>query len=273
MIAAAVEAEGIPLRKFSDPSQVAGFLENQRTSLVVLDHDPPRVDGLAICRAIRQGTSADHESLPVIMLAAREDVAGGQAAGVTEWIVKPFSASYIRTKIRAWALRTACQWVRAGIPEDEETRLAALKSLNILDTGQEPRFDRITRLAASVFDVPIALISLVDRDRQFVKSSCGVNAPDTSRDVSFCAHVVYSRNIMIVPDAARDPRFADNPTVKDEPHIRFYAGAPLILGDGSCVGTLCLIDTRVRSLDGPAIDLLKDLRDLALLELQRKDPY
>ncbi len=272
MIAAAVEAEGIPLRKFSDPSQIAAFLENQRTSLVVLDHDPPRVDGLSICKAIRQGTSADNESLPVIMLAAREDVAGGQAAGVSEWIVKPFSASYVRTKVRAWILRTACQWVRAGIPEDEETRLESLKSLNILDTGQEARFDRITRLAASVFDVPIALISLVDRDRQFVKSACGVNAPETSRDVSFCAHVVYKRDIMIVPDATRDPRFADNPTVRNEPHIRFYAGAPLILEDGSCVGTLCLVDTRVRSLEGPAIDLLKDLRDLALLELQRVRP-
>jgi phosphoribosyl 1,2-cyclic phosphodiesterase/CheY-like chemotaxis protein len=271
MIAAAVEAEGVPLRKFSDSSQVAEFLRNQRTSLVVLDHDPPLVDGLALCRAIRQRASADNQSLPVIMLAAREDVAGGEAAGVTEWIVKPFTASYLRTKVRAWILRTDCQWVRAGIPEDEENRIEALQSLGILDTGHEPRFDRITRLAAALFDVPIALISLIDRDRQYFKSHYGFDVCESSRDVSFCAHVVYSRELMIVPDALRDPRFAGNPTVKDEPHIRFYAGAPLILDDGSCVGTVCLIDTRVRSLEGSAIGLLQDLRDLALLELQRKD--
>lgn len=271
MIAAAVEAEGVPLRKFSDSSQVAEFLQNQRTSLVVLDHDPPRVDGLVACRAIRQRASADNQSMPVIMLAAREDAAGGEAAGVTEWIVKPFTASYLRTKARAWILRTDCQWVRAGIPEDEENRVEALQSLGILDTGHEPRFDRITRLAAALFDVPIALISLIDRDRQYFKSHYGFDVCESSRDVSFCAHVVYNRDVMIVPDALCDPRFADNPTVKDEPHIRFYAGAPLILDDGSCVGTVCLIDTRIRSLEGPAIGLLQDLRDLALQELQRKD--
>jgi GAF domain-containing protein len=84
-----------------------------------------------------------------------------------------------------------------------------------------------------------------------------------------CAHVVYDRKVMIVPDTLRDPRFADNPYVVGEPHIRFYAGAPLILHDGSCVGTLCLLDTRARSLEGVSIKLLEDLRDLALQELER----
>jgi phosphoribosyl 1,2-cyclic phosphodiesterase/CheY-like chemotaxis protein len=269
--AAAVEAEGIPLQTFSDPSAIPGYLKAERPSMVVLDHCPPRVDGLAICRAIRNGSSVDTESLPVILLADSEDTAGGEAAGVTEWIVKPFTSSYVRTKVRAWVLRTACRWVRAPIPEDEESRLSALKSLCILDTEPDPRFDRITRLAAALFDVPIALINLVDRDRQWSKSACGVDVREVSRDASFCAHVVHSREIVIVSDALRDPRFADNPTVTNEPRVRFYAGVPLILGNGKCVGTLCMIDTRVRSLEGPSIGLLQDLRDLAVQELQQKD--
>jgi len=268
--AAAVEAEKIPLRILSDPSAILEYLKTAPPSLVVLDHSPPRVDGLAICKAIRNATSAEAASLPVILLADREDVAGGEAAGVTEWIVKPFSSSYIRTKVRAWTLRTACRWLKAPLPEDEESRLRALKSLGILDTGPEARFDRITRLAAALFDVPIALISLVDWDRQWCKSCCGLQAGVISRDESFCAHVVHDRQIMVVPDTLRDPRFADNPLVTNQPRVRFYAGAPLILDDGKCVGTLCMIDTRVRSLEGPSIGLLQDLRDLAVRELEQK---
>jgi len=267
--AAAVEAEKIPLHTFSDPSAIPGYVKAEHPSMVVLDHCPPRMDGLAICRAIRNGSLADSQSLPVILLADREDTAAGETAGVTEWIVKPFTSSYVRTKVRAWILRTACRWVRAPIPEDEQGRLSVLKSLGILDTAPEPRFDRITRLAAAVFDVPIALISLVDWDRQWCKSCCGLKAGVISRDESFCAHVVHERQIMVVPDTLRDPRFADNPLVTQVPRVRFYAGAPLIL-DGKCVGTLCMIDTRVRSLEGPAIGLLQDLRDLAVQELKQK---
>jgi phosphoribosyl 1,2-cyclic phosphodiesterase/DNA-binding response OmpR family regulator len=269
-IAAAVEAEKVRLRTFSDASAIPEYLKTDSASMVILDHHPPGVDGLAICKAIRNGTSADPQSLPVILLADREDTAGGEAAGVTEWIVKPFSSAYVRSKVRAWMLRSASRWVRAAIPEDEEARLGTLRSLRILDTKPEARFDRITRLAAALFDVPIALISLVDWDRQWCKSCCGLQAGVISRDESFCAHVVHDRQIMIVPDTLRDPRFADNPMVTNAPRVRFYAGAPLILDNGKCVGTLCMIDTRVRSLEGLAVGLLRDLRDLAVQELQQK---
>ena len=159
--------------------------------------------------------------------------------------------------------------MRASLPEDEETRLASLRQLRILDTEPEERFDRITRLAAAVFDVPIALVSLVDRDRQWFKSCYGISAKETSREASFCAHVVHNREMMLVTDALMDPRFADNPLVVNEPRVRFYAGCPLILADGSCVGTLCLVDTRARSLEGRDVGLLQDLRDLAVQELYR----
>ena len=273
IILAAVQAESLPLRTYSDPWQVAVSLQTELPSLVILEHNPPQADGLAICRAIRRlpafSETPGVQPLPVIMVADREDTEGGEAAGVTEWITRPFTSSLVRTKIRAWILRTACRWKQAPVPEDEERRLASLESLAILETGREPRFDRLTSLATALFDMPIAIINLVGRDRTHFKSCIGFSTSDGPRDSSFCAHVVYSREIMIVPDALRDPRFADNPHVTGDPYIRFYAGAPLILRDGSCVGTLCLIDTRARALEGVAIRLLEDLRDLALQELER----
>ena len=268
--AGAIRAEKVPLRTFLDPGQVARSLEAELPSLVILEHNPPLTDGLAVCRAIRETPVGEAKSLPVIMVADREEVTGGEAAGVTEWITRPFTGSFARTKIRAWILRTACRWKRAPVPDDEERRLAALESLAIMDTGSEQRFDRLTRLATALFDVPIAMINLVGRDRTWFKSCMGgTGIHDSPRDSSFCAHVVYSRAVMVVPDMLRDARFADNPLVAGEPHVRFYAGAPMILEDGSCVGTLCLIDTRARALEGISVSLLEDLRDLALQELER----
>ena len=122
----------------------------------------------------------------------------------------------------------------------------------MLDTQPEDRFDRITRLAAALFNVPIALVSLVDQNRQWFKSCHGLNSNsrETSRDAAFCSHVVYNREPMIVSDTFQDPRFADSPLVTNDPRIRFYAGCPLILDDGSCVGSFCLVDTRPRTLAG-----------------------
>lgn len=269
ILSEAIRAEGIPVKFVSDGDAAHHLILKDPPSLVMLEHDIPRIDGLEICRAIRSELVADESKLPIVLVAAREDPAAGAVAGVTDWLTKPFTSSYARTKVRAWILRAACQWVRASLPEDEETRLASLRQLRVLDTEPEERFDRITRLAAAVFDVPIALVSLVDRDRQWFKSCYGSSAKETSREASFCAHVVYNREMMLVTDALMDPRFADNPLVVNEPRIRFYAGCPLILADGSCVGTLCLVDTRARSLEGRDVGLLQDLRDLTVQELYR----
>jgi DNA-binding response OmpR family regulator len=260
-----LRAEGIPSKFALDPNTTRRLISENRPSLVVLEHDVPRIDGLAICRAIR-GDDAD---LPIVMVAAREEQQLSASAGVTDWLTKPFSDSYARTKVRAWLLRTACRWIKASLPEDEERRLGSLRELKILDTEPEERFDRITRLAAAVFGVPIALVSLVDEDRQWFKSCYGINATETPREASFCAHVVYNRETMLVSDTLKDPRFGDNPMVVNEPRIRFYAGCPLILDDGSCVGTLCLVDTRPRSLEERDVGLFRDLRDLTVQELRR----
>ena len=158
------------------------------------------------------------------------------------------------------------------MPSDESERLAALQALAILDTKPEQAFDRLTRIAAKVFDAPIALVSLVDRDRQWFKSRHGLDATETPRQWAFCAHAILCDRPMVVPDAATDPRFSDSPLVTGAPHIRFYAGAPLRTEDGHVLGTLCVIDTKARSdFDVRATDILTDLADQAAREIRYRE--
>ncbi|MDJ0975111.1 MAG: sensor domain-containing diguanylate cyclase [Planctomycetota bacterium] len=153
------------------------------------------------------------------------------------------------------------------IHPNEPQRLEALRALQLLDTDAEERFDRITRLARRLFDVPIALVSLVDADRQWFKSKQGLETSETPREVSFCGHAILGSEAMIVPDTARDPRFAANPLVTEDPRIAFYAGRPLSTPDGSPVGVLCLIDRTARDLDGEQLEVLDDLAVLVEREL------
>lgn len=155
----------------------------------------------------------------------------------------------------------------APLPPNEKERLAALHALLILDTPPEQRFDRITEFAASEFDAPIALISLVDENRQWFKSKVGLDVCETSRDLAFCAHALLSSAPLIIPDTLKDERFADNPLVLGPPHIRFYTGMPLLMSSGLAAGTLCVIDTKPRELDATDLAILTTLRDLAVNEL------
>jgi len=263
----ASRAEGIHATLFSDIDEVKALIAKDRPSLAILEHDPPRIDGMDTCRAIRRQENNGEHRLPVVMIAGLEDSDSGVAAGVTDWLIKPFTSAYARTKIRAWVLRTACRWIRGTVPADEERRLASLRALRILDTDPDERFDRLTRLASALFNAPIALVSLVDENRQWFKSCYGLNVKETSRDAAFCAHVVHDREPMVVPDTFLDARFAENPLVIGEPRIRFYAGYPLILNDGACIGTLCVFDTRPRPLEGADLARLRDLADLAMQEI------
>ncbi|MGH1463421.1 MAG: diguanylate cyclase [Neptuniibacter sp.] len=151
---------------------------------------------------------------------------------------------------------------RPDFPEEDAQRLACLKALNILDTESEERFDRLTRLARRLFDVPIALVSLVDTNRQWFKSCMGLDAQETGRDISFCGHAILGDDLFIIPDTLEDERFHDNPLVTSEPYIRFYAGCPLTHISGHKLGTLCLIDTRPRHF---TVAELSDLEDLAVM--------
>jgi len=152
--------------------------------------------------------------------------------------------------------------------KDEAARIAALHALEILDTAEEERFDRITRLATRLFDVPIALVSLVDVNRQWFKSCIGLPTRETPRGMSFCAHAIQSDDALVIPDAREDARFVDNPLVTGEPHIRFYAGQPLAGPAGHNVGTLCIIDTRPRSMNAVDLESLRDLARVVELEMR-----
>ena len=134
------------------------------------------------------------------------------------------------------------------IPPDEEERLRDLVCLEILDTVPEERFDRITRIATQLFQVPICTVALIDRDRQWFKSRQGVADAQTPRSISFCGHAILQNELFVVENAAADVRFADNPLVTGGPAIRFYAGVPLRVPTGRKVGTLCIIDSKPRVL-------------------------
>lgn len=152
-------------------------------------------------------------------------------------------------------------------PDDEQTRLQILHALGILDTGPEDRFERLIRMARRMFGVPIAMVSLVDLNRQWFKACQGYESRGTARDISFCGHAILGDEIFTIEDAAQDERFHDNPLVTGAPHIRFYAGCPLRVSRGAKVGTLCIIDTQPRSLDPDDALALKDLAAMVEDEL------
>src|SRR5437773_7209746 len=155
---------------------------------------------------------------------------------------------------------------------NEKQRLKVLWQYDLLDTIPEEVFDDLTELAARICEAPIALITLVDEDRQWFKSKVGISDNETSRDISFCAHAILQSDLFIVPDATRDQRFAHNPLVTSDPKIRFYAGAPLITPDGHALGTLCVIDKVPRELRPDQKSALRVLARhvMTQLELRRR---
>ena len=255
-----VAAEGIHAVPATDAASAAAAARAGKLALAF-------VDGVDLCRTLRaHNESAD---LPVVLVSKADKTA--ETAEATDWLIAPFTEQYARTRLRAWLLRTRARWMRAPRAENEDSRLRALQELQVLDTPREERFDHITRLAARVFDVPFAVLTLVDRDRQWFKSSYGFAATESSRDQSFCAHAILRDKSLVVQDALEDDRFADNPAVTGDPHVRFYAGHPIAAPDGSLVGTLCVFDQRPRDLNDAQRQTLRDLAGLAQRELCRRD--
>jgi CheY-like chemotaxis protein len=270
ILAEAVGKGGLHLLQAEDANAALLLIRTQRPSMIILQHGLPSLPLPDLVGNIRE-EDAYGADVPVVVACNEEQRLSYGAeldAGVTDWLIKPFDSVYALARMRAWLLRTACRWVRAPRPGNEAQRVEALRRLDILDSPPEERFDRHTRIAAALFDVPIALISLLDSDRQWYKSHYGLTTDEVGREAAFCAHTILGEDPMIVPDACQDPRFADNPLVTGDPHMRFYAGVPLTLSDGSRVGTLCLVDRRPRDLDDQQRQLLRDLGQIVERELE-----
>ena len=259
----ASQADGIAVVEVCTAKEALSAMQSVQPSLMILERLRGNADAIEeYLRGMRHGPARD---VPLLLVADEE-----KALTTTETtigcLIRPFSSAYARTRIRASLFRTTCRWQRMLTTQDEEQRLAALHGLGILDTPPEERFDRITNLAASSFGVPMALISLVDRERQWFKSTYGLDATETSRETSFCSHAVSSREVLVVPDTFQDLRFSDNPLVTQGPRIRFYAGCPIFEG-ANCIGTVCVLDNRPRQIDAAAISRLRYLASLVELEL------
>ena len=159
----------------------------------------------------------------------------------------------------------------ALLTSDEPERLELLAALKILDTAPEPIFDQVTRLTSRLLNVPIALFSLVDADRQWFKSRVGLDVHETPREQAFCAHAILHTSPLVVPDATADSRFSDNPLVTGNPNIRFYAGVPIRTTGGLALGTLCAIDSKPRQLSDDQLETMRDLADIITKEVQYRE--
>ena len=156
---------------------------------------------------------------------------------------------------------------------NESARLQKLRKYEILDSAPEEEFDRFVRLAGSIFETPIALISFVDETRQWFKARIGLEASETPREIAFCDHAIRQDDVFVVPNATEDDRFSANPLVLSDPHVRFYAGAPLVTADGNRLGTLCVIDRRTRQPNPTQLKLLKDLAGLVVDQLELRQAH
>ncbi|URI08194.1 PAS domain-containing protein [Aquincola tertiaricarbonis] len=220
------------------------------------------MDGIELAREIRRL----HPGLPIVLSSGYSKVLADDTSHGFELLPKPYSLDALSHLLQAAT--------RERLLRSEATRLQELDALGVLDTDEEVAYDELTRLAATFFDAPVALISLVDRDRQWFKSRVGLQIRETPREDAFCTHAIQQpQQVMVVNDAHADPRFQSNRLVTGEPHIRFYAGAPLVTPTGNAIGTLCVIDYQPREVDARQMEMLQYLaaKVMQRLEQRRRD--
>ena len=237
--------------------------------LAMFHHDPNRHDDALDQLVARARARARHD--PIDLLAAAVEGSMSSDAGVTDWLATPCSEIYARTRIRAWCLRRACRWRSPPPSPDEPARQQALDRLGLTPTPED-RFDRHTRIAAALFDVPIVLINIISDDCQWSKASHGCPLPSpVPRDMSFCARAILGPDVLEISDVWNHA-FGDNPLARGDLQVRFYAGIPIAAPDGHRVGTLCIIDDHPRRLDERERDLLRDLGHIVERELSAPAP-
>lgn len=264
----ALEKEEIPCDIVTSVESAVAKMKERKPALLIVEHAPPVMDGIAIAQSICNEASTHELRIPIMLVTAEviDSVLGKW--GIIDSICPPFTLSYARSKISAWLFRLPFDWKNASLSSnEEEARLEDLDALHILDSPREQKFDRIVEIAAELFNVPIAAIGLIDKDRQWFKSSIGLETTEIAREISFCNHVVSSRNPVIVYDSLQDERFVDNPVIGANLKVRFYAGYPIILKSGSVIGSLFIMDTRPRYISKEKLLLLEYLRDLTVKEL------
>ncbi len=231
---------------------------------------------------LAQEVARRHPHLPVVLSSGFSDILAQDQSDGFMLLPKPYSLDELSATLhaamsgnRAVKTHDAVSAFAADAAQREVSgelaRLAELDALHVLDTPSEPAFDDLTRMAAALFDTPVALISLVDDKRQWFKSRLGLEASETPREVAFCSHAIREPNeAMVIHDATQDERFADNPLVTGDPHIRFYAGAPLVTSNGHALGTLCVIDQKARTADPARVVLLRALAAQVVDRLEKR---
>lgn len=245
---------------------VVDKVRSEAPDLVIIEIDRPDADGRDIARLIRRDARCN--DIPIALWSASD--ADGRstvvALGSQGFVGSGRGAQELARSIEDLLYRRS-----PLLPINEQARLEKLRSLRVLDTAPDPILDEIVAAASAMAGVPIALVSLVDAERQWFKSRVGLGATETPRSLAFCAHAIHGSDIFEVKDALSDQRFAENPLVTSDPKIRFYAGAPLVTGDGLALGTLCVIDRVPRALSDNQRESLAHLgRAVALLLESRR---
>jgi DNA-binding response OmpR family regulator len=249
-----------PIETADAQAALAVLSSDCTVDLLVTDLGLPDMSGRLLAERARQGRPA----LKVLFISGYAKgtvVRGDLVLEGMDMLFKPFPMEALAHKVRAMTLPTT----------GERRRLLALYALEVLDSPEELAFDDLVRMAASVCGTPTALVSLVDLDRQWFKARFGLAAKQTPREVAFCAYAVQSPGeVMVVNDASADPRFSANPLVTGNPNIRFYAGAPLVTGNGEAIGTLCVIDAEPREISGAQIEELRFLARQVMQKLEER---
>ncbi|HEV2016924.1 MAG TPA: ATPase, T2SS/T4P/T4SS family [Gemmatimonadaceae bacterium] len=258
----------------NDGAAALGILAQDPPDALVVGLKLPILDGRQVVHAARTVVGLIDMPIIVVAPAGSENETGDLLSqGVDDVLFEPLDPGRFRARVTT-VMRSRGLWaeteevMRPLIPQDEAERLVEFRIGATMDPQPEERFDKISRMAQRVFDVPFAGISFVEGDRQWFKSKHGLPIQDTTREMSFCGHAINGEEALVIEDAALDPRFAQNSLVLEEPHIRFYAGHPVKGPGGHSVGTLCIMDNLPREFDEDDRETLRDLAENVEKELK-----